>query len=235
MFKTRRRLSQNFLYNRKLVKKLVRQSSIGSNDLVVEIGPGKGIITQELLAVAGRVIAVEIDRELSRYLRRRFISESNFQLVQSDFLKLPLPLAPYKVFANTPLAIEGQVVRKLLNDNNPPQDSYLVARIEVAKRWAGISYRGQFSVSWRPWFDFSLVHKFQRQDFTPKPKVASVMLRIKRRDNPLLPWSQKWDYQRFIENQFMSRRRPSALTLDQWLENYRLFSRQYQVKPQRRK
>lgn len=213
-------LSQRFFHNRQLVQKLVRQSSIGSNDLVIEIGPGKGIITQELLVVAREVIAVELDERLYQYLYQHFSTATNLRLVRQDFLNFLLPQKSYKVFANLPFDVEGLIVRKLVDAPNPPQDCYLVVRRDVALRWAGISYRGQFSAKYRPWFEFSLIHKFRRQDFTPKPRVASVMLRIKRRDNPLLPWAQKNNYQRFIEDQFQSRRRPSALTLDQWVELY---------------
>ena len=227
--------SQRFLHNRQLVHQLVRQSSIGKNDLVVEIGPGKGIITQELMTVADQVIAVELDKKLYQFLCQRFSAATNLHLVHQDFLTWPLPQAPYKVFANLPFDVEGLIVRKLINAANPPQDSYLVVRKDVAERWAGISYRGQFSVSWRPWFEFCIVHKFSRQDFIPKPKVAAVLLRIKRRENPQLPWAERHNYQRFIEREFQSRRRPSALTLNQWVKNYQLFSRHYQVNLERRK
>ncbi len=228
-------LSQRFLHNRQLVHQLVRQSSIGLNDLVIEVGPGKGIITEALLTVASQVIAVELDAGLYQYLRQRFSAAANLQLVHQDFLTWPLPQTLYKVFANLPFDVEGLIVRKLINATNPPQDSYLVVRKDVAERWAGISYRGQFSVSWRPWFHLAIVHKFRRQDFSPKPKVAAVLLRIARRDKPLLPWSSRHDYQNFIARQFQLTRRPSALDLDQWIKNYQLFCRHHQIKTSRGK
>src|SRR3990167_3388688 len=228
-------LSQRFLYNRQLVHQLVRQSSIGKNDLVVEIGPGKGIITQELMTAADQVIAVELDKKLYQFLCQRFSAATNLHLVHQDFLTWPLPQAPYKVFANLPFDVEGLIVRKLINAANPPQDSYLVVRKDVAERWAGISYRGQFSASYRPWFNLAIVHKFRRQDFIPKPKAAAVMLRIARRDQPLLQWSEKRNYQQFIARQFQLIRRPSSLTLNQWIKNYQLLSSHHQVKTERRK
>jgi len=203
-----------------LVHQLVRQSSIGKNDLVIEVGPGKGIITAELLDVAKQVVAVELDQSLYQQLSRDFSNTPNLKLIHQDFLTWELPHEAYKVFANLPFDVEGLIVRKLLNDINPPQDSYLVVRKDVAERWSGISYRGQFSVCWRPWFRFAIVHKFHRRDFVPKPKVASVLLRIQQRDKPLLPWSQRKNYQSFIKRSFASARRPTTLTLNQWLQLY---------------
>jgi len=227
--------SQRFLHNRQLVEQLVRQSSIGKNDLVVEVGPGKGIITQELIRLARGVIAIELDQHLYQQLNQDLAGTPNLKLIHQDFLTWPLPREAYKVFANLPFDVEGLIVRKLINAANPPKDCCLVVRKDVAERWAGISYRGQFSASYRPWFHFAIVHKFRRQDFIPKPKAAAVMLRIARRDQPLLPWSEKRNYQHFIARQFQLIRRPSSLTLNQWIKNYQLLSSHHQVKTERRK
>jgi 23S rRNA (adenine-N6)-dimethyltransferase len=214
-------LSQRFLHNRQLIQKLLRQSSVSPNDLVVEIGPGRGIITQELLRLASEVIAIELDEQLFNHLKKKFTTATKLTLIHQDFLTWTLPQKPYKVFANLPFDVEGLMVRKLVDADNPPQDCYVVVRKDVAERWAGISYRGQFSVKYRPWFNFTLIHKFRRQDFMPKPKVAAVMLRINRRTSPMLPRAERNNYQRFIEVEFQSRRRPTALTLKQWLQLYR--------------
>src|SRR5689334_9002091 len=124
MYSLRRRvLSQNFLHNRKLTEKLVRLSSIGQNDTVLEIGPGKGIITEQLIHIARNIIAVELDTELYLYLRRRFArSLYKLNLVNKDFLRYRLPQSSYKVFANIPFSIEGKIIRKLLDAYNPPID-----------------------------------------------------------------------------------------------------------------
>src|SRR5512139_1904971 len=114
MFTKKRKLySQNFLYNRKLVQHLVSGSSIAKNDLVLEIGPGEGIITNELVKSSRFVVAVEIDTEKYAYLKQKFNRINNLTLYLGDFLDFELPSLPYKVFANIPFSTEGKIIRKL--------------------------------------------------------------------------------------------------------------------------
>jgi len=133
----RSRLSQNFLYDSRLVAKLIRLSSIGKKDFVLEIGPGKGIITQPLLDKANIVLGIELDYRWCNHLRKRFKNQFNFLLYQGNFLEFPLPLSQYKVFANLPFAIEGKAIRKLIEAKNPPEDCCLVIRKELAIRLTG--------------------------------------------------------------------------------------------------
>src|SRR5579859_1341783 len=101
MYKLRRKLlSQNFLHSHSLVSQLVRNSSLGKNDTVIEIGPGKGIITQALLNLGATVLAVELDNHLNPYLTQKLANNPHFILYGNNFLNSPLPLTPYKVFAN---------------------------------------------------------------------------------------------------------------------------------------
>lgn len=200
MYKLRRKLySQNFLYKRKLVKKLVRSSSIGKNDLVLEIGPGKGIITESLTQQAKHVIAVEIDNDWYMYLQDKFDETPNITLHKEDILSFPLPSLPYKVFANIPFSIEGQIIRKLIDAKNPPKDCYLVMMKKLAYRLSAPYKENMFSIMHKPWFDFSIVYHFKRTDFSPVSSVDSVMLRFTKRKEPLIPWKDKKDYQGFVQ------------------------------------
>ena len=246
---SRRRLySQNFLHNRALVANLVRNSSIDKNDLVLEIGPGKGIITEKLLQSSGQVIAVEIDKFWYGYLFKKFGHLKNLNLFQADFLKFPLPKQEYKVLANIPFAIEGKIIRKLLTAANPPADCYLIIRKQLAYRLAGIIKENMFTLMYRPWFKFSIVHHFHSRNFKPVSNTKSVMFRFTKRLIPLLPWKQKLKYQEFIKTGFTNGRpvlknlkpiygisvtikamskfrifkksRPGHLTLMQWLNIY---------------
>lgn len=252
-YKLRRKLlSQNFLYNRTLVKSLVRGSSVGSNDICLEIGSGKGLITTELLQHAHKVIAVELDQKLVLHLRRFLGRYPNFELHQADFLNFPLPQKPYKVFANIPFSIEGLIVRKLLDNLNSPEDSYLIVMKELAVRLSGLPHENQFSLKHKPWFEFSIYHKFKRSDFIPKPSVDCVLWRIKKREQPLLSTEEKYEWERFIEmgfgygqnadqnlKKFLSPRqiakispqigfslktKPGYLSLEQWLKLYKFIN-----------
>ncbi len=217
----RPQLSQNFLHSRKLVKNLIGRSSIDKSNLVLEIGPGKGIITQGLIKASRQVIAVELDTSLHHYLKKKFKLIPNLSLINQDFLDFNLPQEPYKVFANLPFAIEGKAIRKLINAQNPPEDCYLVVRRDLAKRLAGVSYNSQFSISYKPWFKFELFHAFYRSDFSPQPKVQATMLRFTKRKNPLLPLECKKSYQKFIINSFKNTLNPTKLSFHQWLKTFK--------------
>lgn len=244
----RKLLSQNFLHSRKLVNKLVGNSSIDKKDLVLEIGPGKGIITEQLVQQAGHVIAVELDTHWYNYLKTKLSSTANLNLYHEDFLNRPLPKLPYKVFANIPFAIEGKIIRKLIDDPNPPQDCYLVMMKELAYRLAAPFKENQFSILHKPYFDFSICHHFNLSDFYPTPKVKVVMFRFTLRRTPLMPLSEKAKYQQFVTRgfgqglpvrqnlqRFFSKDminkvfqrlslakdiKPSYLTLEQWIALY---------------
>lgn len=249
MYKLRRRqLSQNFLYNRKLIRHLVGLSSITPRDTVVEIGPGKGFITAELLKIAKRVIAVELDPRLVLHLRRQFPNDPNLTLISGNFLDFPLPREEYKVFANIPFSIEGEIVRKLIDDPHPPRDCFLVIVKELAERLSGYPHENQFSLKHQPWFEFAIIHRFARTDFVPRPRVKAVLWRIRKRDQPLVPWPERNRYWDLIEQgvgrgeplKFNFRRllgrtvaagmfrqlsidpsaKPSFLTLGQWIKIY---------------
>lgn len=202
-------LSQNFLHDRKLVHKLVDRSSVDSIDTILEIGPGKGIITHELLQVAQHVVAVEIDSKLCVYLRSIFSTHSNFLLFQEDILQFPLPLTPYKVFANLPFEIEGKILRRLIDAPIPPQEINVVVIKDVAYRWVGIPKEGLFSLTYKPWFEFAITHHFSRRDFVPVPKVDSVMLSVRKRKQELIDRKLHRKYLKFIADGFGGGRRLS--------------------------
>jgi 23S rRNA (adenine-N6)-dimethyltransferase len=117
--------SQNFLRDPKLVEKLVQNSSL-KNDVVIEIGSGKGIITDMLSKHSKRVLAVEADKNLHAELGEKFASFPNVEIYQQNFLEFPLPKYEYKVFSNIPFNITADIVRKLFDSENSPVDSYLI-------------------------------------------------------------------------------------------------------------
>lgn len=245
MKQTRRKLlSQNFLHSRQLAHQLVSGTSIGQNDLVLEIGPGRGIITQELINQAGQVVAVELDHYWYTYLNQHFKIDKLI-LYHQDFLQYQLPHIPYKVFANPPFAIEGKIIRHLIDSANPPDDCYLVIDSKLAHRLIANNKPNMFSILHSPWFDFDITHHFKPTDFTPVPNVNPTLFRFTKKPKALLPTDQKSSYQQFImtgfgHGQFVSKEllasypkskvdqalhclsisrktKPSHLSLSQWL------------------
>lgn len=177
--RTRVRFSQNFLKDSTLVKRLLDLSSITKDDTVIEIGPGQGIITQELTKRCRNTVAYEIDTNLYEKLHARF---QNIELYHEDFIHAELPIKSYKVFSNIPFNSTSEIVKKLIFAENPPIDSYLILQKEAALKFAGKPIARNNSlmalllqVKFKPTIEYS----FQKTDFYPKPSIETVLFRFK--------------------------------------------------------
>ncbi len=191
-------VSQNTLRDPRLVASLIDRSSIVGEDLVVEIGPGKGIITAQLARRCKRVIAIEKDPALSAILRERFAREPNLVLRNGDFLSYPLPRGPYKVFANIPFHITSAIVARLTAAANPPEEACLVMQKEAALVYLGRPRASLRSILLYPWFELEIIHQFHSSDFTPQPRVAAVLLKIMKRNPPLVGRSDRRRFGDFV-------------------------------------
>ncbi len=125
--------SQNFLKDSSLVASLLDRSSINSDDVIYEIGPGKGIITKQLALRCKQVVAIEKDPRLSALLLQKFADRPNVIIHPGDFLHYHLPCQPYKVFANIPFNITASIVTKLTASEYPPEEAYLTMQKEAAE------------------------------------------------------------------------------------------------------
>lgn len=178
--------TQNFLTSRRLVERLVERAEIGPDDLVLEIGPGGGIITEALARRARSVVAVEKDPALAGRLARRFVENPSVTIVAADVLDVSLPSVPFKVFASLPFNATSEIVTRLLAAPCPPDEMYLVMQREAAERFSGTPRESLMAVLLKPWFEPSIAHRFERHDFTPAPRVDAVMLRLHKRGPPLV-------------------------------------------------
>ena len=180
--------SQNFLVNKKLVERLISKSNIDVTDYVIEIGPGKGIITDVLSQHAGEVVAVEYDQELYNNLVR-YHSHDNVTYIFGDFLKYKLPLnRRYKIFSNIRFQITADIIRKLTDDVNPPSDINIIIQREAAKKNCGIplqKYEGFRAAIIKAQYKVEITHSFKRSDFFPSPNVDTVMLHMQLWDDRL--------------------------------------------------
>ncbi len=153
---------------------------------MIEIGPGRGVITESLAARCRQVLAVEKDPLLVEELRLRFAAAGNVALFAFDFLHFPLPLTTYKVFASIPFNITAAIVGKLTSGSSPPVDAYLGMQREAADRFLGRPHETMAAVLLKPWFEPVIVHHFRASDFVPPPGVEVVLLRLRRRETPLV-------------------------------------------------
>lgn len=193
--------SQNFLKSPKLVKKIINKSSIDSEDVVYEIGPGKGIITDQLARKCKKVIAIEKDRKLYKNLLHKFRNNSRIKINYGDFLYFNLPKeGKYKIFSNIPFNLTADIINKLTSTVNLPEDTYLIIQEEAARKFAGLSYgkERQHSLFLKPWFELRILYHFNRTDFCPVPRVDIVLLQIKKRETPLVKKEQTQLYKDFI-------------------------------------
>ena len=202
-------LSQNFLRDPRLVDDLLDRSTIGDSDLVYEIGPGDGIVTERLARRCLAVTAIEKDPLFAARLSRRIGDRRrpNVSLYLADFLTFPLPITPYKVFANPPFNVTAAVVGRLIDAPTPPTDAYLVAQREAAARFVGLPEAAGETLTaalLKPWFEPEIVHRFRREDFVPAPRVDVVMLRLRKRGPPLVGPDQAQRYRDLVTACFVA-------------------------------
>lgn len=192
------RFSQNFFKDADLVAVIVRQADFSPQDTVYEIGPGRGIITQQLAKAVEKVIAIEIDKDLFLSLKQKFTNYPNIQLINTDFLTYLIPDDEFKVFSNIPFNLTTEIVRKLLA--NPGLiEAFLIVQKEAGQKFTGTPQETQFSVLNKPWFDFQVVRQFNQSDFEPRPSVDTVLLKISRRPEALVVETAKGAFIKFVK------------------------------------
>ena len=198
----RAELSQHFLRSKALASSLVAQASISHQDVVVEIGPGRGMLTAELALRCRQLIAVELDERLCHELRARFAGDGHVSIVQEDFLRFSTPQSTaYKVVGNIPYSRTAAIMRRLVGGSLPPEDAYLVVQREAAERFAGRPFALETlaSLLLKPWWQVEIVRRLRRTDFDPPPSVDSVVLWLARRTRPLVEQTAADAYRAFIE------------------------------------
>lgn len=205
MAKTSRKqivLAQNFFRNSNLVQLLINKSSIERLDTVYEIGPGHGIITAELARTAHKVVAIENDPVFVEQLHKQFQHVHNVEIIENDFLQHRISDREYKIFANIPYNITADIVRKILYMPPVPSEAYLVMQKEAAERFTGSPKETQFSILAKPLYNLQIIRELRKTDFTPVPKVNSVLLYIKRRHSLLVREEDIALYRRFVRYGF---------------------------------
>ena len=135
--RAKKSMGQNFLKSEGALRKIIEEGEINSSDIILEIGPGKGVLTSRLLEKAGYVIAIEKDKNLVEFLQEKFakeISEKKLILLENDILEY-IPISKnYKIIANIPYNITGAILKKFLTEKIQPNMMVLMVQNEVAKR-----------------------------------------------------------------------------------------------------
>lgn len=244
--------SQNFIKDSGLVEKLINMADLNKRDLVVEIGPGKGIITKILAKKVKRVIAIELDNHLANDLSNKLkIASTNIKVIKDDFLNWQLPKEPFKVFSNIPFNQTADIIKKLVKSSELIE-AYLIVQDKAAQRFTGHPKETQMSILLKSRFDISILAKINKTQFVPQPNVNAVLLKIQKQEKPLITSNKTQPFKDFVIYGFnqwkpsvleafnlvfsntqkslirsklkIDTQKPSKLNLEQWLQLFEVFT-----------
>lgn len=206
---TKKSLGQHWLQDADSLDAMLEAADISLNDTVLEIGPGPGTLTEELVHAAKDVIAVEFDESLAAQLPRR-VSADNLTVVQQDILQFDLTSLPpnYKVVANIPYYLTSKLLRVLCESTNPFSQAAILIQKEVAERvCAKAGDMSLLSVSVQFYCHAALGPVIPAHLFTPPPKVDSQILKLSFRTQPLFPGMETKAFFRIVKAGFSQRRK----------------------------
>ena len=209
----RKRLGQHFLVDRRALERIADALAPTKVDTVVEIGPGRGALTDLLVERAGRVVAIELERDLVPYLRARYAAAGNVEVIERDVLELRLAdaagSADFLLAGNVPYYITTPILFHALEAPRPRRAVFLVQR-EVAERVVappGSKTYGALSVNVQAVAHAELVARVPPGAFKPPPSVESAVLRVTPRDDPVVTPAEEERFRRFVQDAFGLRRK----------------------------
>ncbi|PIZ00140.1 ribosomal RNA small subunit methyltransferase A [bacterium (Candidatus Howlettbacteria) CG_4_10_14_0_8_um_filter_40_9] len=173
---------QNFLIDKSVVDDLVGTADITKEDTVLEIGPGLGVVTRELLAKAGKVVVLEKDRNMIEILRITCLGKNNLEIVEGDALKINIEniiQGKYKLVSSLPFYITSPIFRKFLEKEKAPKSISLIVQEEVAEKvTAEAGDMSILAISVQLYGKPEIIRIFNRSSFYPEPGVDAAILKI---------------------------------------------------------
>ncbi|WP_340026523.1 23S ribosomal RNA methyltransferase Erm [Paenibacillus sp. FSL K6-1096] len=180
--------AQHLLHNPATIKKLIGIARLQPTDTVLEIGPGKGSLTFPLAERSRKVIAVEIDAGFVQTLRAKATGYPHIRIVHGDIRRVRLPAEPFSVVSNIPFSITTDILDKLLGtEGSMLQSGVLIVEQGAARRFTQNTYLEPRLLRWSMYFRLEMIAVIPRTHFAPPPGVDAAILRIVRRDRPLIP------------------------------------------------
>ena len=220
-FRTKKRLGQNFLIDGEVIQDIIEYAKISKDDVVIEIGPGVGFVTEQLLKYAKKVIAIELDEEAIRELNK--LDADNLEIIHRDILKTDLSQlceGEIKIVANIPYYITSPIIAHLLGEiddltnknRSKIRDIILMVQEEVADRMVATENSsnkqyGLLSILSQFWADIEKLRVVGRRAFYPSPKVSSALVRLVVRKEPKLKLSDYSHFRKTIKAGFAQRRK----------------------------
>lgn len=232
-------LGQNFLIDDCVIEKIIESSNIEKEDLIIEIGPGLGVLTERLLKKSNNVVVIELDKKMIEILQNRFCLNRNLEIINNDILKVDLEkliknkkeqtnINKVKIVANLPYYISTPIIMKLLENRLEISEIIVMVQKEVAqrlgaetgKREAGaITYAVEYYAKATPIIDVP------KESFIPSPKIESQVIKLEVRQNPKIEVEDEKLLFNIIQKSFMQRRK----TLSNALINNRILDSKEEV------
>ena len=231
-------LGQNFLVDDNVVQNIVDGSNVNKEDLVIEIGPGLGTLTEFLLESAQKVICIELDERMINILKDRFRLYNNFEIINQDVLKVDLKelikrekenskIKNVKVVANLPYYITTPIIMKLLEEQLDLESITVMVQKEVGDRLIAIPGKketGAITYTVYYYAESEKILEVPNSSFIPEPEVTSEVIKLNIRKNPPVEVTDKKLMFKVIKNAFMQRRK----TLINSLTNTKIFENKEQ-------
>lgn len=227
-FNFQKKYGQNFLIESNILEKIIKAAEITKEDCVVEIGPGIGTMTQYLAETAGRVIAVEIDKNLIPILKETLKEYDNVSILNEDILKVDLTALmaqenirrPLKVVANLPYYITTPIIMGLFEDHVPLSSITIMVQKEVADRMQvgpGTKDYGALSLAVQYYAKPQIMLNVPPTCFMPRPNVGSAVIRLDKYQEPLVKTKDEKKMFAIIRAAFNQRRKTLANALSNGL------------------
>jgi 16S rRNA (adenine1518-N6/adenine1519-N6)-dimethyltransferase len=217
-------LGQNFLKSKVALTKMIEAGEVNNTDIILEVGPGKGVLTEKLLTIAKKVIAVEKDDRLIEFLQEKFAEEiknNKLELIHGDILDFDGEKGEYKIIANIPYYITGQFLRKFLETENQPAKIVVMVQKEIADRIiAKDGKENLLSLSVKAFGEPKKIMKVDKENFSPAPKVDSAILLINNISKRFFVENKisEKDFFELIHAGFAHKRKMLIGNLKQWLK-----------------
>lgn len=224
-FKFKKKYGQNFIIDENIINKIVENSNIDKNTLVIEIGPGAGSLTKKLAQNAKQVLCYEIDETLKTVLNDLTIEFSNIDIFYQDFLKSNVldDLKQYQyeqlyIVANLPYYITTPIIMKVIEDNIPVDKIVVMVQKEVGDRFKatpGTKDYNSLSIFLNYYFDISKLMDVSRNVFLPKPNVDSIVVEFKKNKKNYNIKDEKLFFQ-LIHDSFQQKRKTIKNNLNKY-------------------
>ena len=210
-----KKLGQNFLINEEIINQIIEKADVNKNDTIIEIGPGLGSLTAKLLENANKVIAIELDSNMSNILKERFCLYDNFELIENDVLKVNLneiieKYESVKVVANLPYYITTPIIMKLLEERLKLKSITVMVQKEVGERFCAVPNSkeyGAITISINYYTKPEIIIDVPKENFEPMPEVDSCVIKLDVRNVPPLELKNEKDFFNLIKAGFSQRRK----------------------------